>query len=95
MLEVLANGLQRFRHVRFYRESGDMQLLRDCLMAQPLYFCKMEYLLLLWRELNHHLLKKLVVLPFNQRVISIVYMLVAMCKFSFRRCLFRDMLDTV
>lgn len=95
MLEVMANSLQGFCHVCFYRESGDMQLFGNRLMAQALYFDKSEYLFLLWRELVNRFLKKFLVLFFNQGMICTIYMLDAMSKFSSGRCFFRNNLNAI
>lgn len=73
MPEVMANGLQGFGHMRFYREPGDMQLVGNSLMAQAFHFGKAEYLSLLRRKLVYRFVQKFLILFIDQGKICIFH----------------------
>ena len=95
MLKVFANCPQGFRHVCFYSESRNMQLLGNRLMAQTLCSGKPKYLLLLWRKLVYSFMKEFLVLFFNQGMICTVYVLNSLRKFPFGSSFYRNTLDTI
>lgn len=95
MPKVMADGLQGFGHVCFYREPGNIQLFGDGLMAQALHFCKPEYLFLLWRQLVYRFTKKFLILFFNHGIVRAVHVQNTMSKFPFGSCFFRHFLNSI